>query len=284
VLVSIIIPVHKLNPFLKECIASVLSQTYNKIEVLIVCNGGLQIEDCKKHLNSLDCRLIFLNSISGRHNARNKGIRVAKGDYVQFLDYDDYLLPNKIERQLKIFISNNEYTLSICKWKKFNKNISEYYILPFDGIFNESILNSQKLYEKLGIYGGFIASSSWLISSKLIQNLEWIDSPNDDAVFLSEVLVRQPNIFMLSEVLAGYRIHNQNESSKRTKEEFDKLIKGWKVIERNIKKFENKHTIQYILKAQLYLLRYSREINNYRIGIILFNIIRLFAKKMLYKK
>lgn len=282
-LVSIIIPVHKLNPFFKECIASVLSQTHNNIEVLIVCNGDLKIEVCKNHLNSSDNRLIFLKSIAGRHNARNKGIEVAKGAYIQFLDYDDYLYNTKIEKQLQQFSFNANCTICICKWKKFHKNIEDYYKFPFERIFNEAVLNSKKLYEMLGTFGGFIATSSWLIKASCIGDTKWIDVPNDDAVFLSELLVKQHNIIMLPEVLAGYRMHDQNVSSIRTKEEFDKLIEGWKIIERNIKKHENVYTIEYILRAQKYLSSYSSEINKYRKKRIRFNIVRLTIRRLFLK-
>ncbi|MBI9042251.1 glycosyltransferase family 2 protein [Lutibacter sp.] len=278
-LVSIIIPVHKLHPFFKECIASVLAQTHNNIEVLVVCNGELKIEECKKYLNSSDNRLLFFKSIEGRHNARNRGFEEAKGAYIQFLDYDDILYATKIEKQLHQFSFNANCTICICKWKKFHKNISEYYILPFEGIFNETILNSQKLYEMLGTFGGFIATASWLIDASSIGNIKWMDVPNDDAVFLSELLVQQPSILMLPEVLAGYRIHSQNESARRTKEEFDKLLEGWKVIEKNVKIFENNYTLQYLLNAHIYLFSYSRQIKNYKLVKVVSNILRLFIKR-----
>lgn len=112
-LVSIIIPIHKTTPYLKECVHSALGQTHKNIEVLAVCNGELSTQQCSDFLDIEDDRLYFMNSLPGRHCARNEGLKEAKGDYIQYLDYDDILIEDKIEKQLQDLDAME--AISICQ-------------------------------------------------------------------------------------------------------------------------------------------------------------------------
>ncbi|OOG78969.1 glycosyltransferase family 2 protein [Flavobacterium sp. A45] len=268
-LVSIIIPVHQMHDYFKSCVQSALDQTHKNIEIILACNGTLEIKECQNYLNIQDARLVFIKTDKGRHNARNEALAVSKGIWIQFLDYDDYLFPNKIARQLSEV--NNIYRLSICKWKKFTKSIDEEYTFLFDYLFSKTQTSSRELVQKLGQSGGFIATASWLVSRELLNGLKWIDSPNDDAVFLSEILKKSPEIIMIPEVLAGYRIHNSNTSSIRSKEEFDKLMHSWKIIHKNLLVLSGAQIDLYFYKAYLNLIRYSKEINKYKIIEVIYN-------------
>ncbi|MCF6279734.1 MAG: glycosyltransferase family 2 protein [Flavobacteriaceae bacterium] len=262
-LVSIVIPIHKTSSYFSECIASVIGQSYENIEVIIVCNGKLSVESCKEYLGVDDERLVFLKSNVGRNHARNKGLEYAKGDFIQFLDYDDLLYKNKIKEQLIELKKQSINTISISKWKKFKITLDEEYKFPYKEIFTDQLISTETLIKKLG-KGGFIATASWLIPKKLIENIQWIDSPNDDAVFLSEILKKNPQINMVSELLVGYRIHEGNTSSQRTKEDLDKLLDSWSIIKNNLISFDDKSVSPYLYQAYKYLLLYSKEVNNYK--------------------
>lgn len=271
ILVSIIIPVHKTHSFFISCVESALSQTHKNIEVILACNGNLEINECKKFLDINDHRLVFIKTIQGRDNARNCALEIAKGNWIQFLDYDDYLFPAKIEKQLNEVMY--DYKLIICEWKKFTKDVSDNYNFPFKSLFTNKLVSANKLIQKLGQSGGFIATSSWLVSKELLSELKWQDSPNDDAVFLSEILKKEPRIIMIPEVLSAYRIHESNTSSIRNKEEFDKLMKSWKVIYHNLKKIKDANVEVYIYKSYLYLIGYSKQIDKYRLQEVVYNCI-----------
>lgn len=269
-LVSIIIPVHKTSLYFSECISSALIQSYSDIEIIVVCNGELTIESCKEYLNKDDFRLIFLKSRAGRHHARNKGLELAKGDFIQFLDYDDLLYQNKIEEQLSELKTLPRNTMSITKWKKFKNAVNENYKFPFKEMFTDKLISTETLIKKLG-EGGFIATASWLIPKSLLKDVCWIDSPNDDAVFLSGIFKKKPQISMLSKVLVGYRIHENNTSSQRTKDDLNKLLDSWILIGNNLNIFEDKIVSSYLYQAYKYLLQYSKEINNYKLLYIFKN-------------
>lgn len=106
-LVSVIIPTYKRSVCLLQTIESVLSQTYPSIEIIIVDDNGLgnkfQVETQKKLQKYIDERKIIYIPHEVNKNgaaARNTGFRASKGEYINFLDDDDVLMPEKIEKQV----------------------------------------------------------------------------------------------------------------------------------------------------------------------------------------
>lgn len=268
-LISIIVPVHKTNSYFRQCVESALSQSYRNTELILACNGDLTTEDCKKFLNLEDNRIVFIRTNSGRHNARNEGIYISKGDFIQFLDYDDVLLPQKLESQIQLISSYEELVL-ISQWKKFREDIAEPYIFPFDKLFEEPNLEAKELIKKLGVHGGFLATGSWLISRNIIKDIKWKDFPNDDAVFFSSVLKRNPRIKMVPKIQVGYRIHDDNASSLRTKEDLNKLLLGWRIIKNELHHFQGKGFNLYMYRAYIYLMTYSKQLSYYKMTNIIF--------------
>ena len=100
-MVSVIIPTYNRGNTIKKAIESVLNQTYDNLEVIVVDDGSL--DDTKNIVKAIcDSRVkyVFQNN-NGACAARNKGIELAKGEYIAFQDSDDYWYPQKIETQLK---------------------------------------------------------------------------------------------------------------------------------------------------------------------------------------
>lgn len=103
-LVSVIIPCYKQGHFLGECVASLQAQTYAHWEAIIVDDGS---PDCTREvataLAAADKRVSMVHKPNGGlSSARNFGLKYAKGDYFQFLDADDLLLPRKFEAHLEV--------------------------------------------------------------------------------------------------------------------------------------------------------------------------------------
>lgn len=102
-LVSTIIPVHNRAAMLREAMASVLAQTYRPIEILIVDDGSTddtaRAADELARTHPLDVRVIY-QSNTGPGLAREAGRKAARGEFIQYLDSDDLLLPEKFEKQI----------------------------------------------------------------------------------------------------------------------------------------------------------------------------------------
>lgn len=102
--VSIIVPIYNAERYLGECIASILTQSYKDIEVILVNDGSIDgsLSICESYAKT-DDRIIIINKAnSGVSETRNVGIEAATGEYVCFSDADDYLMPDYVEYLLKL--------------------------------------------------------------------------------------------------------------------------------------------------------------------------------------
>ena len=116
---SLITPLHNKVTYIRETIQSVLSQTYSDWEMFIVENGSTDGSFLKAQ-EFQDSRLHFLESPKqGPGAARNYGLNLAQGDWIQFLDADDLLEPNHLEQQLIAAKKHPEAEIIACSWQEF---------------------------------------------------------------------------------------------------------------------------------------------------------------------
>ena len=98
-LVSVIIPCYNAEQWLREAIISCLNQTYFNIEIIVIDDGST--DSSLDVIRSYDNKIIWETRPNrGGNYARNRGFKLSKGNYIQYLDADDYLLPEKIEKQV----------------------------------------------------------------------------------------------------------------------------------------------------------------------------------------
>lgn len=107
--ISIIVPVYNVERYLSKCLDSLINQTLKEIE--IICVNDESPDKCAEILNQYkhrDTRIIILNQKnSGQGSARNRGLEIAKGKYIQFLDSDDYYEPNCCEEMFHLMEMND---------------------------------------------------------------------------------------------------------------------------------------------------------------------------------
>lgn len=98
-LVSIVIPIYNVEEYLRECVNSVLKQTYRDIEIILVDDGSP--DNCPQicdEYEAVDSRVVVIHQKNGGLSAaRNSGLAMARGEYVYFLDSDDYIAENAME-------------------------------------------------------------------------------------------------------------------------------------------------------------------------------------------
>jgi len=165
-LVTIIIPVYNAAEYLSVSIGSILNQTYKNIEIILVNDGSDDNSDiiCDKYAE-VDSRIRVIHQANcGPSAARNRGINIAKGKYIQFVDSDDSIEPNMTHRLVESM--NNTTQLALCGYKSIEEkngnktNIKNKipslhgnykmndFIKYFIEFFNENLINSpcNKLY------------------------------------------------------------------------------------------------------------------------------------------
>jgi glycosyltransferase involved in cell wall biosynthesis len=108
-LVSVIIPVYNVEKYIKRCILSVLDQTYKNLEIIIIDDGSKDNSlSIARDTSKTDNRVTIIHKKNeGISSTRNLGIDKATGKYIVFVDSDDYLDPNYVERFHKVISDNN---------------------------------------------------------------------------------------------------------------------------------------------------------------------------------
>lgn len=98
-LISIIIPVYNVEPYLKKCAESVLSQTYKNLEIIFIDDGATDSSGkiCDGYAFSDNRVIVIHQKNAGMSVARNKGLAIAKGEYIGFVDSDDYIEPDMFQ-------------------------------------------------------------------------------------------------------------------------------------------------------------------------------------------
>lgn len=210
--VSVIIPIYNQEKYIEECINSVLNQTYTNIEIIV-------INDCStdSSLNLVNTikddriRIISLEKHSGVSIARNKGIELATGEYIAFLDSDDYWVPEKIEKQID-FIKRNNYEFIYGSYTFLKKDLKKNTVyVPEKLIYEEAIKNTT------------IFVSTVMLDMKKISKEE-LYMPNveigQDSVTWWRILKRGRTAYGMQDVLAYYRVWDKSLSSNKIKAVF----------------------------------------------------------------
>ena len=107
--ISVIIPIYNVEKFLPKCIESIISQSYKNLEILLVDDGSTDNcnKICKQYAKKDNRIKLFKKNNGGLSDARNYGIDRATGDYLFFVDSDDYIAPNCIKELLDSSIAAN---------------------------------------------------------------------------------------------------------------------------------------------------------------------------------
>lgn len=184
-LVSIIIPVYNVEHYLSKCIDSIINQTYPNIEVILIDDGSTDLSGkiCDNYVE-MDKRVSVTHKKNeGVSCARNDGIKKARGKYIFFIDSDDYLDVDAIEKMINEtdYVDIVKIGYRVIKDEKIVKNFSD------NGIF----LNEE--YVKKVLIGN-IGGHSWgyLIKKNIIDNLFFDDKTScmEDTIFITQCILR----------------------------------------------------------------------------------------------
>ena len=249
--VSIIIPVHNSSKYLKKCIDSVLKQTYKNIEVICIENGSK--DNSLKILKQYKTIKTYSLKESGISLARNYGIKKAKGDYLYFLDSDDYIKENLIEKLVKK-LEKDKSDLCYAKYYSFfeEKNkIEKTELYTFD-IFNKKEIITNLHNINLG--------APKLYKKEIITNNDVtfpLNTKYEDVYFVLKYIYFSNKISMVDEYLYYYVIHNNSETTTMDSRVFD-ILKIIKLYEKIYNKDEIENTTVKLLTTYTIRQRYQK--------------------------
>lgn len=264
-LVSIIVPCFNQAQYLDEALESVFNQTYKNWECIIINDGSPDhTEEVAKKWLEKDSRFIYLyKENGGLSSARNFGLEKANGDFIQFLDSDDFLDAKKIELSLEIYLKYRcEDTIVISNFRMFTDHTScstepycelkqEYFTflellfgwenkfsIPIHcGFFQKSLLDGFKFSEELK------AKEDWIMWLQVFQN---------------------NNCYFLDKPLALYRIH-PNSMTKDEQLMSENQFKAILVLKAIVPQAVYNEYLVFVLKQKNQkIISLENHINNYK--------------------
>jgi glycosyltransferase involved in cell wall biosynthesis len=257
-LVSVIVPCYNSEKWLGEALKSSLSQTWQNIEVIIVDDGSTDNSlSIAKSFASNKVKVISQDN-RGASSARNRALKEAQGDFIQYLDADDLLAPNKIESQIKIIQENNHHFIIAGAWARF-------YAHPTDAKFIQELVWQDMAPVDWLICswkgGGMMHPAAWLTSRDIIQKAgDWHEdlSLNDDGEYFCRVILASQGVKFCSEAKSYYRSALPNSlSRKNDKSAIESAFKAANLCINHILSVEDTKLTQQASATLLQRLVYS---------------------------
>lgn len=162
--VSVIIPCYNQAEYLEDALESVSKQTYKNWECIIINDGSDDnTEIIAKKWVEKDNRFIYLFQVNkGLSSARNAGLKIAKGGYIQFLDSDDLIESEKIKVQIDALVNDQEIDISVSGYRYFETSILQLKAMGSNNFFPEVVLHKNDIDTKevLNVKNPMVISAS----------------------------------------------------------------------------------------------------------------------------
>lgn len=205
-IISIILPVHNTSPYLEECLDSIHNQSFKDYELICIDDGSSDnsYEILKKYEKIITNCKVIRQSNQGVAIARNTGLKNVKGDYIIFIDSDDYVESNYLER-LYSESCNNNADVVICNFYRYYDTSN----LKLPVIFKKSsgLYSSNDILRSL-IPDNLIHSYLWnkLWKKELFDNLEFPNIKYEDISIMCDLFYKAKKISIINDALYYYRI------------------------------------------------------------------------------
>lgn len=267
-LISIIIPVYKVEKYLEKCIQSVINQTYENLQIILVDDGSP--DNCGKICDEYakkDHRIeVIHKSNGGLSDARNKGLEIAKGEYIGFIDSDDY-------------IESDMYEVLYNLLKQYNADVSicNFYTVSQGKIAIKNAENGIKEYNRIEILkevllDNNIQSYAWnkLYKKELFDEIKYPVGKKYEDIGTTFYLLEKCNKVVVTGKPEYYYINRQdsivNNVTETTITDYIELImQRYDYIEENIKELSsyNKDYLKKILKTAEQDIKNLNEVGDY---------------------
>lgn len=267
-MISVILPVFNREKFIEDCIISVLNQTYTDFELLVVDDGSEDstVEIVERFINK-DSRIKLIKAAhKGVSSARNLAVENAKGEYIFFIDSDDYIHPDLF----KIFsakMADKEINMAFCRYTPVNEQQMKKIISspapsvnenPHFEEYNEDEFMNVLISESIpyiGAIGGTLFRKS--VIDGLSFNPQLISA--EDTTFVYEYALRKGKTAICDEKLYNYLLHSDNTIRKWQSnfENYEPYVEAFYLLsEREAKRGEYDYSRQWNKKAHLRLCKH----------------------------
>lgn len=266
-LVSVVIACYNCEDFIDQCIQSLIDQTYHNFEIICVDDGSTDstLEKLKQYESKYDYIHVYTQKNQYAGVARNHGMEYAKGEYLLFLDSDDFFEPNMLELTIGSALKNNA-EIVVFAGQEYDCLTHEFHPCKFPvspSLFPKAktVFSSADFGEKL------FQANSCIAWNKLIKtsfakkhSIKFGNTKSsNDTVFVYSLLSLAERITLVNEVLVNYRVNNPKSLQRSKSKHWETLLLAFFSLKKEMIKLgtyeKNKRTfVNKILQAICYYL------------------------------
>jgi glycosyltransferase involved in cell wall biosynthesis len=252
-------PAYNASAYIREAIDSVLQQTFANIELIIVDDGSTdETFAIARQYASANCK-VYQQANAGACRARNLAFEKCTGDYIQYLDADDILSKDKIEKQVSLFEQFGDEIITSSTWDKFYRNTSEaqFPTLHIYKNYDDPLM----LLAEMWTNREMMANSVWLTPRKVIEVAgEWDETLtiNQDGEFFCRVLLGASKIkFSNGKIFYRSGLSNSVSRSNNGLLKVGSLYRSFELYERHVQLQANDQRVKEGLAMNYYYFIYT---------------------------
>ena len=206
--ISIIIPVYNVEKFIVKCIESVINQTYKNLEIILIDDGSQDMcpKICDEYSKKDNRVLVVHKKNGGLSDARNKGLDIATGDFVIFVDSDDFIEPDLCEKCIGLF--DDDVDIIAYKYRRVYDNHIEK-IEVDEGISKYSQPDVEKIYIERKIITHMVSDK--MFRRSLFDNVRFIKNRlAEDLAICYKLIGNARSVMLYNKVFYNYYIRNNS--------------------------------------------------------------------------
>ena len=216
--VSIIVPVYQVEKYIRQCVDSILTQTFTDFELILVDDGSKDKSGqiCDEYAR-MDTRVKVIHKENGGlSDARNKGMDQASGNYFMFVDSDDYIAPTMIECLYKSILSENA-DIAVCNYLYYFENDRKKNFAT--NIKSEVLSGAEVFYNRKNErnYGIWTVAWNKLYKSEAFGNIRFrLGKYHEDEFWANDIYQMDIRVIMIPECLYYYRQRDNSIMGKKS--------------------------------------------------------------------
>lgn len=254
--ISIIIPVYNAAKYLEKCVKSIINQTYKNLEIILIDDGSTdESGNICRILSDKDDRIkVMHQKNSGVSVARNLGLSNATGEYITFVDSDDYIESNYCEVLLDSLIRNN---VDVAYSNDFNKFCER------DININEELIWKSEEYDPVYKTPQYVVWGA-LYKRKVIENIRFDEDlyVGEDAYFFAKVVKNSNKLVCVNKELYHYIYHTNSAYNSKFNSKKITEIECWRRVAtlfKDNKKIERRCKARLAIKSKIMLIRFIND-------------------------
>ena len=177
-LISIVIPIYNVENYLRQCLDSIVAQTYQNFECLLINDGSPDhsADICREYVSKDSRFRYFEKENGGVSSARNLGIEHSKGEYITFIDSDDWVDSDYLEVLYTTLLEEGA-DIAVSTYKQFNMDDNCYYVHSYQRGYERKVFTNKELIDSLSSLdqydNTYIFASCKLVSKKLLKHIHF---------------------------------------------------------------------------------------------------------------